>query len=93
MQIQYKILTIFTSGDSNKTKIVLDWILIIEYVPFAIWQYELWSFQMGGTKLERFLPKNQLTQRKLLNFLILRIGLMASCRKLGIILVIKAFKN
>ena len=23
---------------------------------------------MGGTKLERFLPKNQLTQRKLLNF-------------------------
>ena len=22
----------------------------------------------GGTKLERFLPKNQLTQRKLLNF-------------------------
>ena len=23
---------------------------------------------MGGTKLERFLPKNQRTQRKLLNF-------------------------
>ena len=23
---------------------------------------------MGGTKLERFLPKNQHTQRKLLNF-------------------------
>ena len=31
------------------------------------WQYELWSFQMGGTKLERFLPMNQHTQRKLLN--------------------------
>ena len=30
--------------------------------------YGLWSFQMGGTKLERFLPKNQQTQRKLLNF-------------------------
>ena len=28
----------------------------------------MWSFQMGGTKLERFLPKNQHTQRKLLNF-------------------------
>ena len=28
----------------------------------------LWSFQAGGTKLERFLPKNQHTQRKLLNF-------------------------
>ena len=25
-------------------------------------------FQMGGIKLERFLPKNQHTQRKLLNF-------------------------
>ena len=33
-----------------------------------LWQYELWSFQMGGMKLERFLPKNQHTQRKLLNF-------------------------
>jgi hypothetical protein len=31
---------------------------------------------MGDTKLERFLPKNQHTQRKLLNF-----GLMASCQK------------
>ena len=28
----------------------------------------LWSFLAGGTKLERFLPKNQHTQRKLLNF-------------------------
>ena len=27
-------------------------------------------FNMGGTKLERFLPKNQHTQRKLLNFVI-----------------------
>ena len=33
-----------------------------------VWQYGLWSFQTGGTKLERFLPKNQFTQRKLLNF-------------------------
>jgi hypothetical protein len=28
----------------------------------------LWSFQAGGTKLERFLNKNQHTQRKLLTF-------------------------
>ena len=35
---------------------------------YTLWQYRLWSFQMGGTKLERFLPKNQHTQRKLLNF-------------------------
>ena len=34
----------------------------------GLWQYGLWSFQTGGTKLERFLTKNQHTQRKLLNF-------------------------
>ena len=34
----------------------------------SIWQYGLWSFQTGGTKLERFMPKNQHTQRKLLIF-------------------------
>ena len=33
-----------------------------------LWQYGLWSFQTGGTKLERFFPKNQHTQRKFLNF-------------------------
>ena len=37
-------------------------------MALQLWQYGLWSFQMGGTKLERFLPKNQHTQRKLLNF-------------------------
>ena len=31
----------------------------------AIWVVEISN---GGTKLERFLPKNQHTQRKLLNF-------------------------
>ena len=34
----------------------------------SLWQYGLWSFQMGYIKLERFLPNNQCTQRKLLNF-------------------------
>ena len=33
-----------------------------------VWQYRLWSFQMGGIKPKRFLPKNQHTQRKFLNF-------------------------
>ena len=33
-----------------------------------LWQYGLWIFQAEGTKLERFLHKNQHTQRKLLNF-------------------------
>ena len=31
----------------------------------AVWVVE---FSNGGTKLERFLPKNQHTQRKLLDF-------------------------
>ena len=35
---------------------------------FNLWRYGLWSFQMGGTELERFLPKNEHTQSKLLNF-------------------------
>ena len=34
----------------------------------VVWQYGLWSFQTRSTKLERFLTKNQHTQRKLLNF-------------------------
>ena len=29
------------------------------FCHYAIWQYGLWSFQVGGTKLERFLHKNQ----------------------------------
>ena len=33
----------------------------------TIWVLEF-SIQAGGTKLERFLHKNQHTQRKLLNF-------------------------
>ena len=33
-----------------------------------LWQYGLWSFQAGGTKLERFLPKNQHTETKLFSF-------------------------
>ena len=37
-------------------------------LKYLVWQYGLWSFQTGGTKLERFLPKNQHTRRKLLNF-------------------------
>ena len=45
--------------------------LEISFLQFApvptLWQYGLWSFQTGDTKLEGFLPKKQHTQRKLLN--------------------------
>ena len=34
----------------------------------GLWQYMLWSFQTVYMKLERFLHKNQRTQKKLLNF-------------------------
>ena len=34
----------------------------------SLWQYGLWSFQIGGSKIRKILPKNQHTQRKLLNF-------------------------
>ena len=33
----------------------------------TLWQYGLWSFQTGGTKLERFLPKNQHTKGQLIS--------------------------
>ena len=33
-----------------------------------LWHNRLWSFRSRDTKLERFLHKNQHTQRKLLNF-------------------------
>ena len=51
-----------------------------------LWQYELWSFQTGGKKLERFLPKNQHTQMKLLNFENWGVHILARCQKLGIVL-------
>ena len=41
----------------------------------VLWHYDLWSFQTGGTKLERFLPKNNIHKG---NYLILRIGLMGA---------------
>ena len=53
----------------------------------ALWQYGLWSFQTGDTKLKRLFQEIQHTQRKLLNFENWCSG------ELGIILVIKWFKN
>ena len=35
---------------------------------WELWHYWLWSFKTRVTKLERFLHKNQHTQRILLNF-------------------------
>ena len=35
--------------------------MYVEHGCPSLWQYGLSSFQAGGTKLERFLPKNQHT--------------------------------
>ena len=40
----------------------------IMYLYVELWHYRLWSFKSRDTKLERFLQKNQHTQRKLWNF-------------------------
>ena len=47
-------------------------LVAIKSCPFSLvtsglWHYGLWSFQVRGTKLGRFLPKNQHAQSKLLN--------------------------
>ena len=52
----------------NINIIVIESKLGINHPLCTVWQYGLWSFQTGGTKLERFLPKNQHNQRKSLNF-------------------------
>ena len=51
------------------------------YDACRLWQYGLWSFQTGGKKLERFVPKNQHTQRKLMNFEIWISGGLGSFQK------------
>ena len=50
-------------------------------IGWKVWQYKLWSFQMGGTKLEIFLPKNQHTQRKVSNFENRSNGEVSKCAK------------
>ena len=52
--------------DTRKDNLIT--ILSLSNIIHAVWQYRLWSFQTGDTKIERFLPKNQHTQRKSMNF-------------------------
>ena len=58
---------------SNSTHFDYEFLLLLYFITLcrkvcAVWQYGLWSFQTGYTKLKRFLHKNQHAQRKLLNF-------------------------
>jgi hypothetical protein len=67
-------LDIFCSSDKQRQrqrhiKDINDYIPKLFFVlVYGLWQYGLWSFKTGYTKLERFLHKNQHAQRKLLNF-------------------------
>ena len=76
----YRLLNLFTLEITN-LKCGRDKVVNTKYtihIPYELeshnilysilWQYGLLSFQAGYTKLEIFLPKNQHTQRKLLNF-------------------------
>jgi uncharacterized membrane protein (DUF2068 family) len=51
---------------------ILATILIVVIVrvlnQYALWQYRLWSFRFGDTKIERFLPKNQLLANEIIEF-------------------------
>ena len=49
-------------------RFIVYFLILPPDIDSRLWQYKLWSFQMGGTTLERFLPKNQHPQRNLLNF-------------------------
>jgi hypothetical protein len=40
----------------------------MELIKMWVMAIQVMKFSNGGAKLERFLPKNQHTQRKLLNF-------------------------
>ena len=51
---------IYSEQQSRKLNVVCAFnVVILRDILYEVWQYGLWSFQTGDTKLERFLPKNQ----------------------------------
>ena len=65
----------FVKKSTIYTKFILLVYWFLKFLPTStfipastLWQYRLRSFQTRRTKLERFLPQNQHTQRKLLKF-------------------------
>ena len=57
---------------------------LLQLHGWIIWQYRLWGFQWRDTKSERFLAKNQLKSNE--TYWSLKLGVVSSCPKLGIIL-------
>ena len=68
MLVQVSVRTSRTGMQNFVKQFIEKKISDIEASWYTLWQYGLGSFQMGYTKLERFLHKNQHTQGKLLNF-------------------------
>ena len=64
VQLDYRAVNIYRYPQRSSTWQAVE----TEQDLTGIWQYGLSSFQAGDTKLERFLAKNQHTQRILLNF-------------------------
>ena len=58
------IMKLSLSPDSGNQVVIIQ----LRGMLCRVWHYRLWSFKTRDTKLERFLPKSQHTQRKLLNF-------------------------
>ena len=60
MWISFAISTVVIfRGELHKNQSGVQSLKSQTYCMFTPWQYRLWSFQMQGTKLEGFLPKNQ----------------------------------
>ena len=55
-------LTFFSSSLFSSSYLSMTTLVEHSEAQPIVWKYGLWSFQTGGTKLERFLPKNQHTQ-------------------------------
>ena len=62
--------SVFSTKVAGKGMLLCSLLQFISNISqdIQLWQYGLSCFQMGGIKWERFLPKNQHTQRKFLNF-------------------------
>ena len=80
-------LHLFSNPDCN------PYTYLFWFSGLSVWQYGLWSFQTGVTKLARFLPKNQHTQRQLLHFENWVIGKVSKSAKISLSKSIFYFKN
>ena len=79
--------------DLEKSTKWLHIMTMFSLIGCGLWQYGLWSFQTGDIKLERFLPKNQHTQRKLLNFVFWINGELSKSAKIWLSKSIFYVKN